>query len=418
MGWYLRKSLGFGPLRLNLSRSGLGLSLGVTGARIGIGPRGSYVHVGRGGLYYRQSLGSGRAAGTGRAGMVVTPALPEIESVAANEMHDSSSEELIQELSRVQRRISSFPPVLCLLVILAGMLFAMAGHEFLARPAPPPPAPPVQESVSLADVLRSRVIAPPSPQVDHERLWLFICAGLVLVATGVPLALYARHRDVTNGTAVLMYDLDADSRKAFSSFTDAFSTFAGCARVWHVSAGGDTDDWKRQAGARRLVERSAIAPGLSLPRRVQSNLQVPMLLAGRQQLYFFPDRLLVYDSSGIGSIPYPALIASAGKVHFREDGDVPSDSQTVGTSWRFVNRDGGPDRRFKGNREIPIVEYGHLSLTSDSGLNEVFQCSRPDAAAPLVASLRGIGSVVPGAQGDAGARSPGPPTGRARGRRS
>src|SRR5437879_3676607 len=57
MGFYIRKGFNFGPLRLNLSRSGLGLSAGVKGFRIGLGPRGAYLHAGRGGLYYRQSLG-------------------------------------------------------------------------------------------------------------------------------------------------------------------------------------------------------------------------------------------------------------------------------------------------------------------------------------------------------------------------
>src|SRR5260370_12251622 len=60
MGFYLRKGINFGPLRLNLSRSGLGASFGVKGARIGIGPKGSYVHMGRGGMYYRQSLAPAR----------------------------------------------------------------------------------------------------------------------------------------------------------------------------------------------------------------------------------------------------------------------------------------------------------------------------------------------------------------------
>ena len=58
MGWYLRKSFGIGPIRLNLSKSGLGLSAGIKGLRIGTGPRGSYMHGGREGLYYRQSLRS------------------------------------------------------------------------------------------------------------------------------------------------------------------------------------------------------------------------------------------------------------------------------------------------------------------------------------------------------------------------
>ena len=55
MGFYLRKALRFGPLRVNLSQHGLGLSAGVTGARFGLDASGHpYVHAGRGGLYYRK----------------------------------------------------------------------------------------------------------------------------------------------------------------------------------------------------------------------------------------------------------------------------------------------------------------------------------------------------------------------------
>ena len=40
MGFYIRKSIRFGPIRINLSKSGIGLSAGVTGARIGIDSKG------------------------------------------------------------------------------------------------------------------------------------------------------------------------------------------------------------------------------------------------------------------------------------------------------------------------------------------------------------------------------------------
>lgn len=58
MGWYLRKALNLGPLRINLSKSGLGVSAGIKGLRVGAGPRGKYLHAGREGLYYRTSLDS------------------------------------------------------------------------------------------------------------------------------------------------------------------------------------------------------------------------------------------------------------------------------------------------------------------------------------------------------------------------
>src|SRR2546425_4982126 len=58
MGFYFRKSIGFGPFRLNFSKSGIGASFGVRGARISAGPRGTYINVGRNGFYYRQKIDS------------------------------------------------------------------------------------------------------------------------------------------------------------------------------------------------------------------------------------------------------------------------------------------------------------------------------------------------------------------------
>lgn len=57
MGFYIRKSIKLGPIRLNFSKSGVGVSAGITGARFGVNAKGKkYVHVGRGGIYFRQNL--------------------------------------------------------------------------------------------------------------------------------------------------------------------------------------------------------------------------------------------------------------------------------------------------------------------------------------------------------------------------
>ena len=50
-----RKSIGFGPVRLNVSKSGLGVSAGVKGARVGVDSRGrKYSHVSAAGFYSRK----------------------------------------------------------------------------------------------------------------------------------------------------------------------------------------------------------------------------------------------------------------------------------------------------------------------------------------------------------------------------
>src|SRR5689334_3518507 len=68
MGWYFRKSLNFGGLRLNLSKSGVGVSTGIRAVRFGVSPNGrQYVHCGVGGVYYRKTFSSGgRASSTSR----------------------------------------------------------------------------------------------------------------------------------------------------------------------------------------------------------------------------------------------------------------------------------------------------------------------------------------------------------------
>ncbi len=65
MGIFFRKSIGAGPFRVNLSKSGVGVSAGIRGARVGLGTRGPYVSAAKDGIYYRKHLGaSGRSAVT------------------------------------------------------------------------------------------------------------------------------------------------------------------------------------------------------------------------------------------------------------------------------------------------------------------------------------------------------------------
>ena len=58
MGFFIRKSLKLGPVRLNVSKSGIGASAGVKGLRVSSGPRGTQLNAGRKGLYYRKQLSS------------------------------------------------------------------------------------------------------------------------------------------------------------------------------------------------------------------------------------------------------------------------------------------------------------------------------------------------------------------------
>lgn len=83
------------------------------------------------------------------------------------------------------------------------------------------------------------------------------------------------------------------------------------------------------------------------------------------------------QGSKIGALNYSDITSSAHTTRFIESEGVPKDSQIVGQTWKYVNKSGDPDRRFKDNRQYPICLYGELELASISGLNTVIMYSNP-----------------------------------------
>ncbi|MER8187185.1 hypothetical protein [Kitasatospora sp. NPDC094015] len=97
-------------------------------------------------------------------------------------------------------------------------------------------------------------------------------------------------------------------------------------------------------------------------------------------------------------MPYSELQAVMREIVFHEGGTVPRDSQQVGTTWQYVNVNGGPDRRFKENPQIPVMLYGRINFTTSSGLDLHWDCSRPSSARLLAAAIASY--VVPPAVAD------------------
>jgi hypothetical protein len=343
MGFYLRKSLSFGPLRFNLSSSGVGVSAGVKGFRVGTGPRGNYIHAGMGGLYYRQTLGSNRRTTRRELAPSYSPPrevqtgtieqMVEIESAAATQMVDNSAAALLLELNS-KRSLFRFGPV-ALLACIASIAVTFANPH-----------------------------------------WAWITLDVLLAG----LAGFCFWWDQQRKTTILFYNLEPPILQGFESLHNAFEALARCGGKWHVDAEAAVYDRKYHAGADSTVKRSSAHFQIKAPPFVKTNIPIMCLPAGRQNLYLFPDRILVYDSKGIGAVSYNSLSLNQNPTKFLERDGVPSDAQIVGRSWRYVNKDGGPDRRFRDNTEIPIALYTELYFKSDTGLNELFMLSNQGAA--------------------------------------
>lgn len=348
MGFYLRKSVRVGPFRFNLSKSGIGVSAGIKGFRVGSGPRGNYVHMGRGGLYYRASLPAGSSprptALSSPPPTIGNAGLTEIESGSVLEMVDGSATALLAELND-KRRKSRF--------WIAALVFTFAAALMVSETAAPP-----------------------------------VLLGGLLVTLGVS------QLDAVRRTTVLFYDLEGLAEERYRAIHDVFAEIAACGRIGHIAAQGAVKDRKYHAGASSVLRRKVIRLSTASPPRVKTNIAVPAIPVGRQTLHFFPDRLLVFDRDGIGAVGYDTLDLEVRENRFIEDEGVPNDAKVVGQTWRYVNKKGGPDRRFKHNPELPIALYEEIRFQSPSGLNEVIQVSRLGLGERFGKVLKQVASIV------------------------
>jgi hypothetical protein len=216
--------------------------------------------------------------------------------------------------------------------------------------------------------------------------WLIVLFG----ALAVGFCWLASMKDELRKTTVILYDLEPEFETAYARLHDAFGVLRSCSRIWHIEARGEVLDRKYHAGASGVVKRKQLTLTTGAPPFVKANVEVPLVPAGKQLLAFMPDRLLVFESAAIGAIKYSALALQIVQSQFVEEEAVPPDATVVGKTWRYVNKKGGPDRRFKDNREIPICAYEQIHLSSTTGLNEVIQVSRRGASTALSEALSSI----------------------------
>lgn len=336
VGITIRRSVKAGPLRFNLSKSGVGVSAGIPGLRVGTGPRGNYVRVGSGGTTYLSSSGS-------RAPRIAPPHPPVLQAPAAVDMNDVSGltaldlrptggDDIVQQLNTAARRPRW------------GWIAAIAAFILGAALLP----------------------------------W-----GFIIWVVAVPGCWWLFLRDALRKNVVLLYDLDDAPAVWFDRFTTAWSATAASDRLWRTVESGrvqTTYQHKANAGVGAIVRRVPAMARIQQPKRLATNVDIPTLRAGKDALYFLPDRLLVCSGKHYSDVAYRHLAVRRSVTRFVEQpGQVPEDTQLIDQTWQYVNVKGGPDRRFKNNPVLPVVQYGQLELTTSQGLAWSVQSSRATA---------------------------------------
>lgn len=356
MGFYVRKSVKAGPFRFNLSKSGVGVSAGIPGFRVGTGPRGNYIHAGRGGVYYRTTFGGGGRRQAVRPARGPYPApnfspsdgivMTDVTGASAEELHATGPGDLVEQLNTAARmwRLGWMSAGLVLLLLVA-------------RPS----------------------------------------VGAFLLIPGIPITVWLWLRDRARRAVVAFYDVNDEVATWFESLVTAFEALAACNRLWRVNAAGrveTTYQYKVNSGASKVVDRAVARLSLDPPTLLKTNITVPTISVGKTALAFLPDRILARSGKTYSDATYAELNATGYAQRFIESDSRPRDSRQVDTTWQYVNVKGGPDRRFKNNRQLPVMLYGQLEIATQNGLFWVLQTSRPEPADLVAQQLLGAPTTL------------------------
>ena len=357
MAWSYRKRIKIIPgVHLNISRKGISTTIGVRGASVNFGPNGTYLNTSIPGLglYNRQRISS--APGQSQRPEPHVPEVATLEpedrgnifSVAPNEVTSNDMQgikdtiiaahrqkkELTQDLAKVQSALfMSRMKLLCAYVFVYG-IFARAIPQR------------IKETIAAQRDAILRI----KEQIDNSYMQMDI-------------------------------DFDADMKAKFGVLEETFKQLSRSQKVWDVTSAVHQNRVAARSAASTLVMKREVAIAIKQIPDIRSDIS-PLWLknANGADLYFYPGFVIMYDSRDqFGIIGLNELQFDFAPVRFVEDGIVPGDSKVIDRTWAKVNRNGTPDKRFKDNRQIPIVRYGRISLKTRNGMHEEYEFSNYEA---------------------------------------
>jgi hypothetical protein len=178
-------------------------------------------------------------------------------------------------------------------------------------------------------------------------------------------------------TIAAQIDIATEQAELFFRMRDEFAQLSESAAIWDITSQRATDRVRERTSAVRTVDRERVRFDLASCNLIQWEHPVPHLQnINGGDLFLYPG-FIIYRAAktAFSVIDYHDVNLESRSARFVEEQSVPSDASVVGQTWAKVNKDGSRDRRFAGNYQIPIVEYGALVLKSDTGLWEEFQIS-------------------------------------------
>ena len=129
----------------------------------------------------------------------------------------------------------------------------------------------------------------------------------------------------------------------------------------------ETEMYKGNFGGNRLADRKQMSVGPQHALHFHLNFVPVTFEFVNGRFYFLPDELVIADSLGNCTLVPYSEISYAVNDGTHANIAVPSWCVPVSYAWRYMNKDGGPDRRFNDNYQVPHYQAWEFDITFPDG---------------------------------------------------
>lgn len=353
MAWGFRRRIKIIPgVYLNLSKSGISTSIGIRGANLTLGKTGAYLNTGipGTGIYQRQKLANGKSANQKNQFVLVEHSEQHIyaekEIISADVQEITSQDmqgikdsillahqqriELNGDLQKVKSKLASTKLKLTLSYLLLYGLISKG----------------IAEKIK-ADILEQKEVI---SELENQ---------------------------IKNCFVNLEIDFDEEFDLKYKNLVATFKNLCNCHKIWDVTSASLQDTVKSRSSAGTLVDKKEVRFGFkNLPDIKYDFDAMYFKNANGADLYFYPNFIVMFSSKRkFAIIGFEEVGFYHRSVRFTETGKIPKDSRVIDRTWAKVNKNGTPDKRFKGNYQILVVKYGEIQLSTDTGVNEEYEFS-------------------------------------------
>jgi len=381
MSWRFRRRMTVFPgVRINFSIRGISTTFGVPGANINIGPDGAFLNTGIPGTgFYNRTRISGGQENRERQPRNDAPGanepsffFPEGTGAVRSEDNTTITSEGLRGIKETLLASYKEKSVLASEVRDGGDAFARAEGR----------------------LRRIRLIP------FHRKIFKKTVAVREREYVEIKSSLEEARRQYKTCKVKIEIELEPNLRPRFDTLINAFESLQGCQKLWDITTSVAVDRVKERSAAGTSIERKPVSLKRAALNFVESDYEaLHFENANGADLYLFPAFLIMFQTeTDFALVDIKDLNIEYIATRFVETEGVPTDSEVVGSTWRYVNKNGSRDMRFSNNYEMPIVRYGEMRFRSVQGLNEAYQFSNATASERFAAAYMALKNELYGAK--------------------